>query len=542
MTTPSPAHRASRYPRANIPTSSPSNSSVADFLSPERNSEQSHKDALAAAAAEHERIRAKAEHTLYVYEQIAERNRLEEQTRREQERIRVEQDRIRAAQEKIKAEEERLRAEQAAKDEQKRLRDIAAKKVAPLTPLEARPPQQQPSQAPAPAPTPFSAPTPQAKSTTTAQPPQQPTPQEKPAAPIVNGNTNSGPATSNPFGTPTTAVKPTPAPPTLAPVSGSTDPKRLRALEIHKNLKQLRAAIASQGNQNKALKTKAGDLRRELRKSVGQLSMDKKGNQVVVQKIVKVLKEALDNEVGSQMVDPSLVVFAPRQPVEGAAHNGEMPCLFLFLLNHLSKAIINQCISEVSTNTKSADPIGVCAASIFSDPTFHWRGQPLIDVLIAKFHVVCPVLFGVRGSEKNERGRDLVAWKRRGNAWIPENEHIDRQRGLGAGYAAIALRDFSRSKKQNPYPMTHYWEAMAKIVNTPPAEMSNTQCIVLKAMIEHYEQRFLQFYGNAAVAALRLALVDFPAAALAAGLKDSAVQSLVVHGQLLKAKVGLDVA
>lgn len=242
------------------------------------------------------------------------------------------------------------------------------------------------------------------------------------------------------------------------------------------------------------------------------------------------------------MMDPGLVVFTPRQPVEGAAHNAEMSSLFLFLLNHLSKAIINQFISEVSTNTKSADPIGVCAASIFSDPAFHWRGQPLIDVLIAKFHVVCPVLFGIRGSEKNERGRDLLAWKRRGNAWIPENEHIDRQRGLGAGYAAIALRDFSRSKKQNPYPMTHYWEAMAKIVNTPPAEMSNTQCIVLKAMIEHYEQRFLQFYGNAAIAALRLALVDFPAAALAAGLKDSAVQSLVVHGQLLKAKVGLNVA
>ncbi|KUI57277.1 Nucleoporin GLE1 [Cytospora mali] len=539
MTTPSPAHRASRYPRANIPTSTSANSSIADFLSPDRNSEQSHKDALAAAAAEHERIRAKAEHTLYVYEQLAERNRLEEQTRREQERIKVEQDRLRAAQEKIRAEEARLRAEQAARDEQKRLQDIAAKKVSPLTP--------QSAPAPAATPTSFSAPTAQAKPAPPAQPPAQPAVPEKPAAPAVNSNTNSKPATSNPFAAPTTTAASTPAipaaaKPTPAPASGSTDPKRQRALEIHKNLKQLRAGIASQGNQNKALKNKAGDLRRELRKSVGQLSMDKKGNQVVVQKIVKVLKEALLNEVGSPMVDPSLVVFAPRQPVEGAVHNAELPCIFIFLLNHLSKAIINQCISEVSVNTKSADPIGVCAASIFSDPAFHWRGQPLIDVLIAKFYVVCPVLFGVRASEKTERGRDLVAWKRRGNAWIPENEHIDRQRGLGAGYAAIALRDFSRSKKQNPYPMSHYWEAMAKIVNTPPSQMSNTQCIVLKAMIEHYEQRFLQFYGNAAVAALRLALVDFPTAAMAAGLKDSAVQSLLVHGQLLKAKVGLDVA
>lgn len=216
----------------------------------------------------------KREHTLYMYEQIVERKRLEEQTRREEERIKVEQDRIRAAQEKIKAEEERLRAEQAAKDEQKRLRDIEAKKVPPLTPLEPR--------APAAAPTPFSAPTNPAKSTPTVKPPQQPNPQDKPAPPVVNDNTTSGPAASNLFGAPAAAaVKPTPAP-TPAPTSGPTDPKRLRALEIHKNLKQLRGVIATQGNQNKALKSKAGDLRRELRKSVGQLSMDKKGNQVVV--------------------------------------------------------------------------------------------------------------------------------------------------------------------------------------------------------------------------------------------------------------------
>lgn len=180
-----------------------------------------------------------------------------------------------------------MRAEQAAKDEQRRLRDIEAEKVPPLTPLEARAPQQQPSEATAAAPTRSSAPTTQAKSTPAVQPPQQPTPQEKPTASTVNGSATSGPATSNPFGAPTPTIAPAPATaaavkPTPAPAPGPTDPKRLRALEIHKNLKQLRAAIASQGNQDKALKTKAGDLRRELRKSVGQLSMDKKGNQVVV--------------------------------------------------------------------------------------------------------------------------------------------------------------------------------------------------------------------------------------------------------------------
>lgn len=262
-----------------------------------------------------------------------------------------------------------------------------------------------------------------------------------------------------------------------------------------------------------------------------------------MKKVAAVLQEGMQNQVGSQHIDPSHFVFDQRQPVQGAANNDDMPSLLLFLINHFAKGVINQFINESSANTKTADPIGVLVAHIFSDPTLHWRGKPLIDILIAKFYIVCPVLFGARGLEKTEQGRERVGWKRRGpNAWMPEGEHYDRQLGLGAGYAAITLRDFSKSKKQNPYPMTHYWTAFAQIVNTPPSEMSNTQCVVLKAMIDHYEQRFLQFYGTAAIAALRLALVDFPENAKNAGCKHTAVESLVVHGKTLKAKVGLVLA
>lgn len=240
------------------------------------------------------------------------------------------------------------------------------------------------------------------------------------------------------------------------------------------------------------------------------------------------------------MVDPSHFVFEPREPVQGAVNNAELPSLFIFVVNHVAKAMINQFINECSANTKTADPIGVLAASLFADVNFHWRSKPIIDILMAKFYVVCPVLFGARGLEKTEAGRERVGWKRRGpNAWMPETEHYDRQTGLAAGFAAISLRDFSKSKKENPCPMTHYWEAMAHIVNTLPSEMSNTQCVVLKAMIDHYEQRFLLFYGNAAIAALRLALVDFPAHAKSAGCEGPAVESLLVHGKTLKAKVGL---
>lgn len=257
-----------------------------------------------------------------------------------------------------------------------------------------------------------------------------------------------------------------------------------------------------------------------------------------MKKVTGVLKDGLANQVNSSLVEPSNFVFDDRQPVEGAANNAQLPSLFFFLVNHLAKSVIKQFINECAANTKKADPIGVLVASIFADPQFHWRGKPLIDVLICKFHVVCPVLFGASGLEKSDQERLKIGWPRT----MSENDHYDRQIGLAAGYAAISLRDFSKSKKDNPYPMHHYWEAFARIVNTGFTNLSNTQCLVLKAMIENYEQRFLLFYGDAAIAALRLALVDLPGNAKSAGIAFSGIDSLAVHAKTLKSKYGLVLA
>lgn len=201
-------------------------------------------------------------------------------------------------------------------------------------------------------------------------------------------------------------------------------------------------------------------------------------------------------------------------------------------MNIFAKGIINQFITEAGANPKAADPVGVFTALIFSTPDFQWRGRPLIDILMAKFRVVCPALFGLRGNDRTERGRTALGWRRDGPSWITEQSHNDRMTGLAAGFASIALRDFSKSKKGNPYPPTNYWTALAAILNTPKGETSNTQCIVLRGVIEGHEQRFLNFYGNAALAALRLALVDFPNKAPE---NAAAAGSLRALGELLKA-------
>jgi nucleoporin GLE1 len=255
-----------------------------------------------------------------------------------------------------------------------------------------------------------------------------------------------------------------------------------------------------------------------------------------MRKLVDTLKEALT--ISSPPIDPGMFVLSAPAPAEGAHNNGNtLPVLFIYLLNIFSKAVLSQFIDEAGVSPKTADPIGVIAVSIFAQADLCWRGVSLIDILICKMRVVCPVLFGVRGSEKTEEGRARLGWWReKGGEWVSDQIHNTRMTGLGAGYAAISLRDFSKSSNTNPYPPTKYWQSMSCIVNTPPEEASSTQYIVLKAMIENYEQRFMSFYGSAARAALQVALVDFPGRAQE---NTVAVSSLKVLGDKLRRDVGL---
>lgn len=257
-------------------------------------------------------------------------------------------------------------------------------------------------------------------------------------------------------------------------------------------------------------------------------------------KIMSILRESLSGQVPSPLIDASRFVAEPRQPAEGATHNdAALPALFIYLMNICAKGIISQFINEAGANPKAADPIGVFTAQVFSHKDFQWRGQSLIDILLAKFRVVCPVLFGFRGNDRTEKGRQAIGWRKDGPSWITEQNHNDRMAGLGAGFASVSLRDFSKASKVNPYPPTHYWKAFAGIVNSPANETSNTQYVVLRSMIDGHEQRFLNFYGNAAVAALRLALVDFPKKA---PQNASAAGTLVALAEVLRTEGGLVLA
>lgn len=194
-----------------------------------------------------------------------------EQTRLNAERLRIAEENVRLAQEEVESQKKRLAAEEAARAEAQKARELAAKSVPPLSPV------QQHAQPPAAA-KPPAAPPPRTAPVT--QPPTQPTANGTSATKSTTAFANTG-ATSTIVTTPSVSTN-TPAPQTASTPTPEVNAKRQRALQIHTNLKALRKDIDVQISQNPALKNRAGDLRRELRKCVGQLSADKKGNSAVV--------------------------------------------------------------------------------------------------------------------------------------------------------------------------------------------------------------------------------------------------------------------
>lgn len=258
--------------------SSPERGFLSSYLSSERNTELAHRDALAAARAEHDRVRDAAIRVYELHELQQEHQRIVEQERKEQ---------------------ERLKAEAAVVAEELRLRELKKKSI-PKPPPEPEPePEPKPQTVPQKTPD-ASQPAPAANATE-AKKEDAP----KPVAPTTNGifSNQSKPASSNPFASPqkpaeaklastpqangilaqpaqpVQPAKPTPPVASQSPAPASATNAE-RYTQIHQQLKKLRKDLMDLAKKepNSPLKKNLGNMRREIRTAVGQLSTTKGAN------------------------------------------------------------------------------------------------------------------------------------------------------------------------------------------------------------------------------------------------------------------------
>lgn len=190
---------------------------------------------------------------------------------------------------------------------------------------------------------------------------------------------------------------------------------------------------------------------------------------------------------------------------------------FIYALNMLVKATCKKFTEECSTDPAQASFVGTIISGIFSMKEFQWRGGHFMDIMQAKFCKALPVVYGIRGSESTVEGRDRIGWRRHKTAdgqpgdFYEAAEHYDRMTGLAAGFAALALRDYTNAPTRvNPFPPHNWWWGMTAIVNTPENETTATLFTVLRFMIQGYEQSLFNIFGDKGKDQLFTSLVVFP--------------------------------
>ncbi|MBE7181020.1 MAG: hypothetical protein INR71_07400 [Terriglobus roseus] len=269
--------------------------------------------------------------------------------------------------------------------------------------------------------------------------------------------------------------------------------------------------MADLAKQDKALKSLMGDQRREITKKVGQMTAGD-SNEVKAANRGRILSVKTILLQANQRSQPTFDVrtfLVPSRRIEASPAELQVSGVFIYLLNIFTKTVIKQYIGEAGISPEKAEPVGLLLANIFGQQALQWQGHTyLIDIFLAKYHRVCPVLFGIYGPSNTAAGRQR-------SGWLPQftaQENSERMTGLGAGFAAITLRNFSKSAAKNPMPVSLLWRSLATIVNTPAGHATETHYLVLKALLDPvYVQKLIRFYGDVGLALLRKAVLDFPA-------------------------------
>lgn len=326
-----------------------------------------------------------------------------------------------------------------------------------------------------------------------------------------------------------------PSPPTSSVDAGALISPLAEKERVHKKYLDLHQRLKALRKRKDVIDpVKERQWKFDLTKRVGQISADKRANMAPngpTPHIVSILRQAI--QISQPSVDVREYIINPTTPWP-ADTNFRVSAIFVYLINIFVKRCMAN-FAEVSNSTyNTAEVVGIVVSHILSDPQLQFHGNTFVDILLAKYHKACPVLWGIYGPDNTLQGRARLGWR----DFDSPQEHYSRMTGLGAGWAALTLRDYSRVKtaaKKNPLPAWRYWAALACVLNVPPRERTETHYAVLKGLIAQYVPDFVRFYGQAACVVLRKALGEY----VEAGPRNPGGQVLKVLRETIGGKYGL---
>lgn len=279
-------------------------------------------------------------------------------------------------------------------------------------------------------------------------------------------------------------------------------------LELHKRMKEFRVTFWNQNKKaGQPLKEPIGNARRNLRLKLGQINVARATSQAAIKSL-----RADSFDIALNTPGPTIDIrpFLVNQAIPPLANEAEAqyPAFLLYMWIMFEKFLLKQFEKEASNEDgRIIQELGLIAASLFADQKYMWKGISLIDVLLAKMHHICPIMFGVRGNMSTVEGQKRLGWMPIDKQPATGEIYMQRIRGMSAGFAAMSLRAF---KTVPALPMSEYWRCLVHVCNTPPQDLYPGHFSILNGLLRDFYKKFLGFYGVQARGVLRRAVVDVP--------------------------------
>ena len=293
---------------------------------------------------------------------------------------------------------------------------------------------------------------------------------------------------------------------------------------------------------NPEIKEAVGEVRRLIKTEVGKQSSDKNVNKMAIQK--------LKSELTKFLKDPTPVIgtrvpvndFLPQSLKLDDNNETTITDRGAYFLCVLTQGVVKIFTTYVHGEPERAEPVGTLLALIFAQADLQFqRGdgttQSLFPIFLAKYHRVCPALFGITADQSTPAGKQKLGWALMPSAsddqpkttFVADQTHYDRMKGLAMGFSSFGLRNFSAAANKNPYPPTQFWKSLAQLINMNPNQVQPTHVCVLRYMFGHGGiSRFLLFFGAVGIAVLREAFVEFPNRLSERMQQDSYVKELKI--------------
>lgn len=452
-----------------------------------------HQEQLAKAALEHQRVQEEAEREIERIRLEEEQARLRKEMAQREELERLKQEKIRqeaeAQRKELEAKRREEEAAQKAAEHRRQLQETEARIKAQKEQEEASRKQHEENERKA-------REAAEASKAAAQQQKTQPVPVAQPqAAPAVT----AAPIAAAPQSTPSQAP------------AASADILQVhqKYLELHTGMKQFRKQfLEAHKEKGDPLKPHIGDLRRNMNKRLGQITVELKDSKAA---ITAIRSECFDKAVSIQGptidIRPYIMSDAAKQITNDA--EAQYPQLLLYAWICLEKTLIHQWYNEASKEDgRIIGQLGLIAASLYLDSKYMWKGSvSMIDTLLAKLHRISPMMFGIRGDMDNNRaGLGLDKFPINDDAEM--NRYSQRLMGVGAGYAAISHRKFPN--KPPAIPLSEYWRVVVSICNTPTDALYAGHFLCLQGLLRDHIKKFLATYGIHARAVLRRAVFDLP--------------------------------